>query len=251
MPSSTSTSPPHRGYRSMAMFRYPAPYAATLGAFLFLLPAASPVLGGDGAMSLAKFPQEVVPIKAWLKANGWESKRHSPKRFEVGGGALKLVSRDDSVMIGTTRGFPVEAAKWPTLRMRIRVAVNPKGTDLTKKSGDDVALRVFVAFGPAQGFLKPPVSLAYAWTENVPAGKIITSPHFGHIKVISIGMGKTGGTGGGWVTIERNLIRDFRAAFPSRHIMPVTGIMLKCDSNNTETTAEAGVKSIELIPAKK
>ena len=209
----------------------------------FLLASATPLSGGEDTKTLVTFQEEPVPIMTWLKQNDWKSKRHNPARFEVGEGVLKMVSRDDSVMIGTEKGFPLDAANWPRIRLQFQVTKTPVGTDLTRKSGDDAALRVFLGFGQPKGFFRPPISLAYAWTEDVPEGTIITSPHFSYVKVISIGEGTTDQ----WVTIERDLVKDFRAAFPGEELLPLTGILLKCDSNNTGTSAEARIRSVELL----
>ncbi|MCA8958178.1 MAG: DUF3047 domain-containing protein [Planctomycetes bacterium] len=42
---------------------------------------------------------------------------------------------------------------------------------------------------------------------------------------------------------------DYRQAFPrdKRGVPRLTGVLLKCDTNNTETRAEAWVRSVELV----
>jgi hypothetical protein len=101
------------------------------------------------------------------------------------------------------------------------------------------------------------------WTENVEAETFIESPYFPNkLRYLSIGKGMTGhnpqsgthpGHGfkdtAGWVTIERNLLQDYRRAFPndSDEVPAVRGIILKCDSNNTGTSAESWLATLELL----
>lgn len=222
---------------------------------------------------LVAFPVEPIGIKAWMAQHQWKSKRHNPHRFEVGNRRLRLVSQNDSVMIGTTHGLPADPHVWPRLRIRLRVTRTPTGTDNTKKSGDDAAFRVYVAFDRGKGVFGPPYTLVYVWTENVETETLMRSPYFRKkLRYLSIGKGVTLPPGhdaqrakaqgrpghgrqddSGWVTIERDLLQDYRSAFPTdrKQVPMVKGIMLKCDSNNTGTSAEAWLATLELLaPAK-
>jgi hypothetical protein len=208
---------------------------------VFLLAAA---LGLQDAKPLVTFPKDSIGIERWMKQNGWESKRNDPKRFEVGGGALRLVSRNDSVMIGTERGFPIRAQDRPRLRLKLRVTETPRGTNLAKKSGDDAAFRLYVAFDRGGGLLSPPDSIAYTWTENVEPGTVIASAHYDNLHYVSIGKGTTPGSD--WATVERDVAADYASIF-KRPAPALRGIMLKCDSNDTETSAESRLAAVELL----
>jgi hypothetical protein len=128
-----------------------------------------------------------------------------------------------------------------------------------------------VGFDRGKGLFSPPHTIAYTWTENVKPGTLIHSPHFKKLKYISIGMGTTKSKKApskekeaeskkageekagesGWVTVEVNLLEDYRRAFPKdkKKVPPIAGIVLKCDSNNTGTSAEAWLSTLELIRA--
>jgi len=217
----------------------------------------APVAGktSTAVLVLAKFPDEKVGIWEWMKHNAWASKRHSPEHFEIGNGRMRLVSHADSVMIGTKRGFPVDPNRFSRIRFTIRVDQNPTGTDPSKKSGDDAAFRLYVAFDRGGGFLTPPNSIAYCWTEKPVGPGPTTSPYYDSIRNLAIGHGRSRGKDGapGFVTIERDLLADYKTCFPEddQAIPMLAGVMVKCDANNTRTSAEAWLTRLELIAAKK
>jgi len=221
--------------------------------FALLLPAVSPLAAQPDIKSLATFPEQAVKIEAWMKQNGWESKRHSPKQFEVGGGKLRLVSNKDSVQIGTNRGFPLDPRKYSKLRFTIRVDKNPAGTNPSTKAGDDSAFRLYLAFDRGGGIFSPPNSIAYSWTEKKQAVETSVSPHYKSVRNLYIGHGltlpaKKGGDKPVFVTIERDLLADYKKCFPedSRAVPALAGVMVKCDTNNTGTAAESWLSKLEL-----
>jgi len=224
---------------------------------------------------LIRLPKEKTPIKKWMKDSDWESRRDDPSKLEVADGRLHLVSERDSIMIGTKSGFPIDPKEWPRLRMKIRVDKNPEGADVSKTSGDDAAFRLYVGFDRGGGLISPPNTIAYTWTDSMTEGVFIESPHFKQLRYASIGRGVTTDTKAekgkdkkaeakeasgkkegeepGWVVVERNLLEDYQRAFPAdkKGVPAVTGIVLKTDSNNTKTSAEAWVSVMELLPPKK
>ena len=220
-----------------------------------LLGASQPIVADTYLHGLFRitFPQESMPIEQWMRAHQWESRRHEPQYFEVGRGHMRLVSKGDSVMIGTTRGMPLRSQHWPRLRLRLQIIKNPTGTNNAEKSGDDSAFRLYVAFNRDKILFGPPHTIVYVWTERTEANTFIESPYFSEqMRYLSIGKGTTGSAttnAGGWVTIERDLVADYRKSFPTdeKDVPDVGGILLKCDSNNTDTSAEALLASIEFL----
>jgi hypothetical protein len=199
-----------------------------------------------GGVPLLVFPEKKTELSVWMKSSSVESKRDDPARCEVGGGALRMVSEKDSLMLATERGFPVRVTDWPRLRIRLRVTALPKGTDLARKSGDDAAFRVYVAFDRGGGLFSPPHTIAYTWTEATAAETVIQSAHFDNVRYLTVGSGKTE-----WVTLERDLAADYRKVFPTdkKGVPQLKGVVLKCDSNDTKSSAEAWLSCLELLPA--
>lgn len=217
----------------------------------------SPLVAQSDVKTLASFPEQAVNIHTWMKQHGWESKRHDPKRFEIGKGRLRLVSHKDSVMIGTKRGFPLDPRMYPKIRFTIRIDRNPVGTNPAIKSGDDSAFRLYIAFDRGGGIFSPPNSIAYSWTEKRQGVETSVSPHYKSVRNLYIGHGltppaKEGADKPVFVTIERDLIADYRKCFPkdSKAVPMLAGVMVKCDTNNTGTSAEASLSKLELIASK-
>lgn len=206
---------------------------------------------------LLVFPKDATPLPGWLKQHGLQSKRDAPDRFTVGDGSLHLVSDQDSVLLATEQGFPVELAQWPRLRLRVRIDQLPQNADLRQTKGDDAAFRVYVAFDRGGGLLSPSNTIAYTWTGDVPVDTVIQSAHYKTLQYLSVGMGVTAGKAGPeWVTIERDLAADYRRAFPTdrKPVPALRGVAIKCDSNDTKSKAEAWLSALELLapaPAKR
>lgn len=214
-----------------------------LRAWLMMAALVSP--GSAASAPLLSFPAAKTDFAAWMKEGGWQSKRDRPSGWEIEGGALRLVSDGNSALIGTEKGFPLDAGAAPRLRVTLKVKAVPRGSDLSRKSGDDAALRVYLAFDRGGGMLKPPNTLAYAWTEKDDAGTMIRSAHYPNLYYVSLGKGAT--PQDRWTVAERDLAADYRRAFPDDPALPpLKGLMLKCDSNDTKTTAESALASIEL-----
>jgi hypothetical protein len=221
---------------------------------LLLLVSASPLAQKERVRPLADFPEERTEIREWMKRHEWKSKRNSPRRFELEGGRLHLVSEDDSVLIGTDHGLPLDPAVWPRLRFRLRVDEVPTGAKLAKKSGDDAAFRNYVAFDEGGGWLSPPNTIAYTWTENLAPETLVKSAHYKRLRYLSLGQGVTTGaedSEDGWITIERNLLADYRRVFGKEDgpVPDLVGFMLKCDSNDTGTSASAWLADLEFVAA--
>lgn len=222
--------------------------ALSLAAALAAAPAV-PSVGPAGPVPvpLVAFPDSSRPLAEWMAAEGWESKREDPGSWALEGGALHMAGKGDSVLIGTERGFPRAVSPGARLRVTLKVKTTPRGTDLAKKSGDDAALRVYVAFDKGGGLFSPQNTVAYAWTEREPAGTLIRSAHFANLNYVSIGHGPT--PGADWVTLDCDLAADYKRAFPKDSALPrLKGLLIKSDSNDTKTSAEAWLKSVELVP---
>ena len=202
--------------------------------------------GAACAETLLSFPAARTDFAAWMSAGGWQSKRDRPDSWEIANEELRLVSAGNSVLIGTESGFPLDAGPSPRLRVTLKIKTVPTGTDLSRKSGDDAAFRVYLAFDRGAGMLKPPNTIAYAWTEKDDAGVLIASAHFSNLFYVSLGKGPT--RQDQWTIVERDVAADYRRAFPRENGLPrLKALMLKCDCNDTKTAGESILSSIGLL----
>ena len=138
--------------------------------------------------------------------------------------------------------------KSPMISWKWKVKQFPKKKAPGKVKGgwierDDYAARVYVIF-PSWNFLGIQ-TIEYIWSENLPEGKIMTSPYFKNIKLIVAESGK--GQVEDWVFEERNICEDYKKAFGRRRCKRRVGaIALMTDSDNTLSTAEALYKDIKV-----
>jgi len=188
--------------------------------------------------------------RAWMARFAWENLRpfsDSTQRFRLENGALRMESRGDSFLIGSTLPgiLPVSLDEYPYLRFVVRIERVPEGADVSRERLDDSAFRLYAATRAS-----PPQSVVYAWTWNHPVG------HWSHQGLTSLGLftnvrHKSIGNGappaGQWITVETRLREDVRAQFPDLDRPRLVGISLKADSNDTEGASSlAWIRSASL-----
>ena len=135
-----------------------------------------------------------------------------------------------------------------TLSWRWKVNHSVAKGDLSKKSGDDFAARVYVFFdvpranlswmqrarlkvaGHAVGHAIPTSALCYVWDNRHPVGTIAPNAYSKLVQTIVLQSGDA--DAGTWQMQQRDLAADFRAAF-GRTAPRVTGIALASDTDNT------------------
>jgi hypothetical protein len=152
-----------------------------------------------------------------------------------------------------------------TLRWRWRLDEPLLKTDLSKKSGDDSAVKVCALFDePLEqlGFVErnlwrfmrnaahdpklPAATLCYVWDHLLPTGTLLPSAFTKRLRMIVVNSGEQQLKQ--WVTQERDLAADFRAAFggESPTIPPLVGIAVEADADNTADTSLAYVGDLAL-----
>ena len=172
---------------------------------------------------------------AWMQAAGWEDLRpfsRSARRFRIEEDALRLESRGDSYLIGTTfppaERRPIKA--FPYLRFVVRIGAVPEGARLMGEERDDAAFRLYAGFSD-----DPPRSLVYVWAWDLPVGawSARADRFWGDFRDVRRKAFGRGAPPAGWLTVEVDLLRDFREQFPQHRPPPLRGLALKSDSNHT------------------
>lgn len=137
----------------------------------------------------------------------------------------------------------LDANKHPFLSWRWRVAAFPNKTcpdDLSSKA-DDYAARFYVIF-PAI-FFPNSKALEYVWANDAKPCTIVSSPYSPNIKVIVVESGRKEE----WAEEERDIYKDYAAAFGSRPMLAIGAISFMCDSDSTKSKAEAFFDDIKIF----
>ncbi|AOY90317.1 hypothetical protein BKP64_15455 [Marinobacter salinus] len=171
-------------------------------------------------------------------------------RAQTAGGASGLIARLDL----TPSDSLILSWRWKVSN------VFEKG-DAREKSGDDYPARIYVAFAfepDKAGFFErakrkavevvfgetlPGNALNYIWANALPKGDIVPNPYTDKTMMVAVNSGT--GQVGEWVTVERDIVADYRKAFGEAP-PPLVGIAIMSDSDNTGETATAWYGDISL-----
>lgn len=124
-------------------------------------------------------------------------------------------------------------------RWRIQ-GVNTNGSERDLKRFDHAA-RVFVAFDT---FIGPPRTLNYFWANHEPAGEFLNHPMTSRAKIITVESGNA--RAGQWISEERDVIADWRRAFPGRKMPKIVGVGMLTDGDSLNVRLSADYAGIEL-----
>ncbi|MBC7182679.1 MAG: DUF3047 domain-containing protein [Marinobacter sp.] len=201
--------------------------------------------------------------------DGWEPlefpKIEKHTRYE-------LVTEDGTQMVkattsGGASGLIARVAIQPSeslvLRWRWKVSNVFEQGNARKKSGDDYPARIYVAFQfqpEKAGFFErakrqavevlfgeslPGNALNYIWANTLPKGEFVPNPYTDKTVMVAVNSGPE--HAGEWVTVERDIMADYREAF-GEEPPPVVGIAIMSDSDNTGEKATAWYGDIRINP---
>lgn len=160
------------------------------------------------------------------------------------------------------RPLDIDLARTPVLCWRWRVDAALKNADMTQKSGDDYAARVYLSFtvppdtlgfgtrlalGLARalrGEQVPDAALNYVWDNRQPVGTWQANTYTERARMLVLRSGN--GAAGRWVMERRDVSADFQQAFghaPQR----LTGLAVASDTDNTGEEARAGFAEFRFV----
>lgn len=195
-------------------------------------------------LHIVRFPQEQIPIKKWLKENGWEVQRGTAETFVVKEKTLFMQNTDASTAIGVKFDKKIDPRKYPEIEFRARVDEIPPASNVTVRQIDDSAFRLFVLFDKGGWALSPPQTIGYVWDTTKKVGSIGRSATFGKVRYIVIGSGRDGL--GEWKEYRRNILEDYKLLFESSEVPKIQAIGLKCDSNHSNGHSASAIQWIRL-----
>lgn len=199
--------------------------------------------------------------------DGWEPlefpkiDRHTSYRLVEENGTQVIEASTDNSASGLIARLDLEPGDSLMLKWRWKVSNVFDQGDARKKSGDDYPARIYVAFefepekaswferakrktvATVFGEELPGNAINYIWANRLPQGETVANPYAAETMMIAVTSGNE--QAGEWVTVERDLVADYRAAF-GEEPPPIRGVAIMSDSDNTGESATAWYGDLEL-----
>ncbi|MGD0843543.1 MAG: DUF3047 domain-containing protein [Geobacteraceae bacterium] len=138
---------------------------------------------------------------------------------------------------GLLKKVNLDPKEYPVLRWSWKVEHTLKGEDVTRKSGDDFAARVYVVF--PRTFFWQTRAINYVWASRLPKGSSVPSPYTSKALIVAVESGDE--KAGQWVNEERNIYEDYRKLFGEEPpMLGAVAIMTDTDDTRDEATAYYG-----------
>ena len=173
-----------------------------------------------------------------------------------------IEARVDNSMAFLARPIKVDLTETPVLCWRWMVqGVVAKG-DVRKKSGNDFAARVYVAFdmpdsalsagtkmklGMARrvlGMTVPDAAVTYVWDSRAAVGTALKSPYTDRQQLIVAQSGNE--RAGQWVTERADVATDFSRAFGGKPGRPIE-LAIAADGDNTKSVGRAAFADLHFV----
>jgi hypothetical protein len=171
-------------------------------------------------------------------------------------------ARAEKSMALLARPLSIDLAATPILCWRWLVDAPVAKADLRRKSGDDYAARIYVAFDMPDAALGagtkmklglarrlygqdvPDAALNYVWDNRNPVGTRAKSPYTDRAELI---VAETGAANAGrWVNERADVAADFARAFGGKPGRPIQ-LAIASDTDNTGSRARAGFAELRFV----
>ncbi len=207
-------------------------------------------------------PGATIP-EPWQRQSLPGVERQNTFELVADAGRTVLEVRSDAAASTLTHVLAVEPAQAPLLTWRWKVSRALKGSDFSRKSGDDYAARVYVLFDyPVEklslgdrvkmslgrtlyGAELPTAAIAYVWGTAQKVGDTGPNPYTDRVQMIVVDSGA--GQVGQWREIERDVAADFRAVF-GVEAPRVVGIAVSADTDNTGEAVVTRFGDLRFLP---
>ena len=206
----------------------------------------------------------------------WEvrsvTRRVPPTRYQLHAwdGVAAVEAQADGSMAMLARSVTINLAETPVLCWRWRVDAPIAAADMRRKSGDDYAARVYVAFRLPAGSLGamnrlklslargmfgtavPDAALNYVWDNRQAVGTELPSSYTDRVQMLVLRTGSA--EAGAWQTERRNVWDDFQRRFEQSSdadaaAAQVDFVAFGSDGDNTGSQAHAGFADLHFVAA--
>ena len=192
----------------------------------------------------------------------YKGQRPTSYRVASVGGRIAMEARFDGSMSLMARPIRVDLAEKPMLCWRWYVDAPVAKADMTRKSGDDYAARVYIAFDMPDSVLSgstkfklkiarsmfgrsiPDAALVYVWDNRYPVGTASKSAYTDRSQLIVAESGSA--RAGTWVTKRADVAADFARAFGNKPGKPIQ-LAVASDGDNTNSKGRAAFADIHFV----
>ncbi len=177
-------------------------------------------------------------------------------------GRTAIEARADSSMSLMARPISIDLAERPVACWRWFVEGPVAKADMTRKSGDDYAARLYIAFDMPESALSgstklklriargmfskslPDAAVVYVWDNRHPVGTVRRSSYTDRSQLV---VAETGNARAGtWVMERADVAADFAKAFGNRPGKPIQ-LAVASDGDNTKSKARAAFADIHFV----
>lgn len=181
-------------------------------------------------------------------------KRHTAYTLIREGEVVVVKAVSEASSSGLTREITIDPKEFPVVQWQWKIGNLLKKSDVTRKDGDDYPARLYITFAydsSKVGLLEkakyeaarllygqyPPLgALNYIWDSKAAKGSIVPNPYTERAMMIIVESGAADLNQ--WVTEERNVYEDYKAAF-GEEPPSISGVAIMTDTDNTGESATA------------
>ncbi len=223
---------------------------------------ATALVAGGAPVWIGKFVGSGNLPAPWRVVQIDKKTKPTTYRLAMVAGVAAVEARANDSMALLARPLSVNLAATPILCWRWLVDAPVARGDMTKKSGDDYAARLYVAFDMPNSAMSagtrfklgiarrlfggnvPDAALNYVWDNRNPVGTRRKSAYTDRAELI---VAETGSARAGiWVTERVDVAADFASAFGNRPGTPIQ-IAVASDTDNTGSVARAAFADLRFV----
>lgn len=221
----------------------------------------SATMGLSATAWVGRFERPGTPPPPW-RAVKYSGERPTIYRVAYVAGKPAVEAIVDGSMSLLARPISIDLDKTPVLCWRWYVDAPVKNADMTRKSGDDYAARIYVAFDVQESALSgstkfklrvarslygsniPDAAVVYVWDNRHAIGTARKSSYTDRSQLIVAESGARRAQA--WVSERADLASDFAKAFPKQPGHPVQ-LAVAADGDNTNSKGRAAFADIHFV----
>jgi hypothetical protein len=224
--------------------------------------AAAALAAASGPVWIGKFAGSGPLPAPWRVVQLNKNTPPTAYRLATVAGVAAVEANANSSMALFARPVTVDLSATPVLCWRWLIDAPVARGDMTRKSGDDYAARLYVAFDMPDAAMSagtrfklgiarrlfgtnvPDAALNYVWDNRNPVGTRRLSAYTDRAQLI---VAETGSAHAGtWVNERADIAADFAAAFGNQPGTPIQ-IAVASDTDNTASTAHAAFADLHFV----